>query len=106
MYTSNISMKRSLVALNTTMTTTLLFLVIGVCLSFTPFIMSYSTTNATTNLPIDQDNNNKLNVVSSVAPITNIIQNIGGDKINLIGLVPEGVNSHTFEACPFRCNKD
>jgi ABC-type Zn uptake system ZnuABC Zn-binding protein ZnuA len=43
---------------------------------------------------------NKLNVVTSVAPITNIVQNIAGDKINLIGLVPEGVNSHTFELVP------
>ena len=41
-----------------------------------------------------------LNVVTSVAPITNIVQNIGGDKINLIGLVPEGINSHTFELIP------
>src|SRR5919107_2885378 len=42
----------------------------------------------------------KLDVVTSVAPITNIVQNIGGDKINLIGLVPEGLNSHTFELVP------
>jgi ABC-type Zn uptake system ZnuABC Zn-binding protein ZnuA len=41
-----------------------------------------------------------LNIVTSVAPITNIVQNIGGDKINLIGLVPEGINSHTFELIP------
>ncbi len=42
----------------------------------------------------------KLIVVTSVSPITNIVQNIGGHKINLIGLVPEGVNSHTFEIVP------
>ncbi|WP_148685537.1 metal ABC transporter substrate-binding protein [Candidatus Nitrosocosmicus hydrocola] len=44
--------------------------------------------------------NKTLNVVTSVAPITNIVKNIGGDKINLIGLVPEGVNSHTYEPVP------
>ena len=44
--------------------------------------------------------NKTLNVVSSVSPITNIVKNIAGDKINLIGLVPEGVNSHTFEPVP------
>ena len=42
----------------------------------------------------------KLNVVSTVSPVTNIIYNIGGDKINLQGIVPEGVNSHTFEPAP------
>jgi ABC-type Zn uptake system ZnuABC Zn-binding protein ZnuA len=44
--------------------------------------------------------NKTLNVISSVSPITNIVKNIGGDRINLIGLVPEGVNSHTFEPVP------
>lgn len=42
----------------------------------------------------------KLNVVATVSPITNIIYNIGGDRINLTGIVPEGVNSHTFEPKP------
>lgn len=42
----------------------------------------------------------KLNVVSTVSPVTNIIYNIGGDHINLSGTVPEGVNSHTFEPAP------
>jgi ABC-type Zn uptake system ZnuABC Zn-binding protein ZnuA len=44
--------------------------------------------------------NKTLNVVTSVSPITNIVKNIAGDKINLTGLVPEGVNSHTFEPVP------
>lgn len=42
----------------------------------------------------------KLNVVTSVAPINNIIKNIGGDRIDLTGIIPEGVNSHTFELTP------
>ena len=42
----------------------------------------------------------KLNVVTSVSPITNIVKNVGGNKIELTGLVPEGVNSHTFELVP------
>jgi len=39
-------------------------------------------------------------VVTSVAPIANIIKNIGGDRIELTGIIPEGVNSHTFELTP------
>jgi ABC-type Zn uptake system ZnuABC Zn-binding protein ZnuA len=42
----------------------------------------------------------KLNVVTSVSPITNIVKNIGGDQIHLIGIIREGVNSHTFELVP------
>jgi ABC-type Zn uptake system ZnuABC Zn-binding protein ZnuA len=72
------------------------FLIVWIILFFSSFKPSYA---------LDQDNISqqmvdKLNVVTSVAPITNIVQNIGGNKINLIGLVPEGVNSHTFEMIP------
>ena len=72
------------------------FLIIWIILFFSSLKPSYAS---------DLDNINqqmidKLNVVTSVAPITNIVQNIGGNKINLIGLVPEGVNSHTFEMIP------
>jgi len=42
----------------------------------------------------------KLVVATSVAPITSIVSNIGGDRIELHGIVPEGVNSHTFEPAP------
>jgi ABC-type Zn uptake system ZnuABC Zn-binding protein ZnuA len=72
------------------------FLIVFIILFFSSFKPSYA---------LDQDNISqkmvdKLNVVTSVAPITNIVQNIGGNKINLIGLVPEGINSHTFEMIP------
>lgn len=39
-------------------------------------------------------------VVTTVAPITNIAQNIACDRAQVIGIVPEGVNSHTFEPKP------
>jgi ABC-type Zn uptake system ZnuABC Zn-binding protein ZnuA len=42
----------------------------------------------------------KLKVVSTVAPITNIVQNVGGSRIDLIGIIPPGVDSHTFEPAP------
>ena len=41
-----------------------------------------------------------LKVVSTVSPITSIVENIGGTRIELEGLVPEGVNSHTFAPAP------
>ncbi len=41
-----------------------------------------------------------LQVVATVSPITSIVENIGGSRINLQGVVPEGVNSHTFEPAP------
>ena len=44
--------------------------------------------------------NPTLNVVATVSPITSIVENIGGARINLQGVVPEGVNSHTFEPAP------
>ena len=41
-----------------------------------------------------------LKVVATVSPITSIVENIGGARIDLEGVVPEGVNSHTFEPAP------
>jgi ABC-type Zn uptake system ZnuABC Zn-binding protein ZnuA len=42
----------------------------------------------------------KLTVVTTVAPITSMAENVGGDKIHLTGIIPEGMNSHTFEPVP------
>jgi ABC-type Zn uptake system ZnuABC Zn-binding protein ZnuA len=39
----------------------------------------------------------KFQVVASVAPITDIVKNVAGDAADVQGLIPEGVDSHTFE---------
>ena len=41
-----------------------------------------------------------IKVVTTVSPITSIVENIGGTRILLRGVVPEGVNSHTFAPAP------
>jgi manganese/iron transport system substrate-binding protein len=40
------------------------------------------------------------NVLTTVAPLTNIVQNVGGPFIDLHGLIPAGMDSHTFEPTP------
>lgn len=42
----------------------------------------------------------KLTIVTTVAPITSIVENVTGDKANVTGIIPEGTNSHTFEPIP------
>ena len=42
----------------------------------------------------------RLAVGTTVAPITSIAANIGGDRVKITGIVPEGTNSHTFEPKP------
>jgi ABC-type Zn uptake system ZnuABC Zn-binding protein ZnuA len=42
----------------------------------------------------------RLDVATTVAPITSIAANIGGDRVDVTGIVPEGTNSHTFEPAP------
>ena len=46
------------------------------------------------------EGNGKVNVVSTVAPISSIVRNVGGSRIDLRGVVPDGTNSHTFEPAP------
>lgn len=42
----------------------------------------------------------RLRIATTVSPITSIVANIGGDRVHVIGIVPEGTNSHTFEPAP------
>jgi ABC-type Zn uptake system ZnuABC Zn-binding protein ZnuA len=42
----------------------------------------------------------ELTVVTTVAPITSIAANVIGDRAEIVGIVPEGTNSHTFEPPP------
>jgi ABC-type Zn uptake system ZnuABC Zn-binding protein ZnuA len=42
----------------------------------------------------------RIAVVTTVAPITNIAENIGGERVSIEGIVPEGVSSHEFEPAP------
>ncbi len=42
----------------------------------------------------------RLQVVTTVAPLTSIAATVGGDRVHVTGLVPEGTNSHTFEPPP------
>ncbi len=47
----------------------------------------------------DEDDG-RLNVATTVAPISSIVRNVGGTRIKLHGVVPDGTNSHTFEPAP------
>jgi ABC-type Zn uptake system ZnuABC Zn-binding protein ZnuA len=42
----------------------------------------------------------KLQVVTTVAPITSIVANVAGDRAQVRGVIPEGEDSHTFEPKP------
>lgn len=42
----------------------------------------------------------KLDVATTVAPISSLARNVGGDRIRLHGIVPDATNSHTFEPSP------
>jgi ABC-type Zn uptake system ZnuABC Zn-binding protein ZnuA len=54
-----------------------------------------------TSTPVkDQKTQNKPLVVTTVAPLTNIVSNIAGDRIEVQGIIPEGTDSHTFEPRP------
>src|SRR5687768_10747721 len=42
----------------------------------------------------------RLRVVTTVAPLTSLAASIGGDRVRITGVVPEGTNSHTFDPPP------
>lgn len=72
--------------------------VLAIAVGIAAGVSLYSAGNDTVSAAAPADS--RLKVVTSVAPITNIVRNIGGERIQLTGIVPEGVNSHTFELTP------
>jgi manganese/iron transport system substrate-binding protein len=42
----------------------------------------------------------RLRVATTVAPLTSIVLNVGGDRVYIHALIPDGVDSHTFEPKP------
>ena len=42
----------------------------------------------------------RLQINTTVAPITSIVANIAGDRADVFGIVPEGTNSHTYQPKP------
>jgi ABC-type Zn uptake system ZnuABC Zn-binding protein ZnuA len=48
----------------------------------------------------DATDDSRLHVATTVAPLTDIVATIAGDRARVEGLVPEGTNSHTYEPAP------
>lgn len=65
-----------------------------------PLILGASLVTACGSAAATLGSSGKLVVATTVAPITSIVAGIGGDKIELHGIVPEGTNSHTYDPPP------
>lgn len=48
----------------------------------------------------DRPDEDEMVVITTISPITSIVENIGGTRIHLEGIIPEGINSHTYEPAP------
>jgi ABC-type Zn uptake system ZnuABC Zn-binding protein ZnuA len=48
----------------------------------------------------DLKKDDRLRVVTTVAPLTSIVLQVGGNRIYLNGLIPPGIDSHTYEPKP------
>ena len=48
----------------------------------------------------DAQGPDRLRVATTVAPVTDVVRQVVGDRATVVGLVPEGVDSHTFEPSP------
>lgn len=81
----------------------LLALTLTACNSSPTTNTAVSPSPAVTSAPAQASNQQaqkKLLVVTTVAPLTNIVSNIAGDRMEVKGIIPEGTDSHTFEPRP------
>ena len=65
-----------------------------------PLLLLVATTAACGGGEGDEARASTIRVVTTVSPIRNIIENVGGDRVTVTAIVPEGTNSHTFEPSP------
>ena len=49
---------------------------------------------------VPESDGDSILVATTVSPITSIVSRVGGDCVDVRGIVPEGTNSHTFEPAP------
>ncbi len=81
----------------------LLALTLVACNSTPTTNTAVSPSPAATSTPAQASNQQaqkKPLVVTTVAPLTNIVSNIAGDRVEVKGIIPEGTDSHTFEPRP------
>ena len=81
----------------------LLALTLTACNSSPTTNTAVSPSPAATSVPAqasNQQEQKKPLVVTTVAPLTNIVSNIAGDRVEVKGIIPEGTDSHTFEPRP------
>ena len=79
----------------------MLSLFLGACNAPPDSAVSPSPTATSTPVQtVDRKTQGKLLVVTTVAPLTNIVSNIAGDRVEVKGIIPEGTDSHTFEPRP------
>ena len=83
-----------------TLLTFLMFLSLGMVACGSDPTPTQGTIGSPSATVVTETRTGPLKVVSTVSPITSIVENIGGTRIILEGIVPEGVNSHTFEPTP------
>jgi ABC-type Zn uptake system ZnuABC Zn-binding protein ZnuA len=63
-------------------------------------LVAACTSEGTDGAAAGSEGERALRVATTVAPITSIVANIGGDRVDIAGIVPEGTNSHSFEPEP------
>ncbi len=66
-------------------------------------VSAFTCPDRATDAGVDQDGPvgaKRLQVVTTVAPLTSIVANVAGNLADVRGLVPEGADSHTFEPKP------
>lgn len=63
-------------------------------------VIALVTTAACGSGPARDAKPRRLRVDATVAPVTDIVRQVVGDRVELVGLIPEGVDSHTFEPSP------
>ncbi|MFA4999629.1 MAG: metal ABC transporter substrate-binding protein [Parcubacteria group bacterium] len=70
---------------------------IAVCAAF---VFLHKSNSPRSELLAERQDESKLKIAVTMIPVENIAQEIGGDKVDITLIVPEGQSPHTFEPTP------
>lgn len=66
----------------------------------TVLLLTGCNTGKTAEIPVDSDNAETINVVTTLFPYYDFARQIAGDKVQLSMVIPAGMDSHSFEPTP------
>ena len=67
------------------------------CCYLLPLLLTFFSACNNENYGVEDTTDRKLRVVSTIGMITDVVRNVGGDRIYTTGIIGEGIDPHLYK---------